>query len=92
METFFTFAFGRLTNPHDLVQLVQSIELEADLKTLQLLIAQTAGLEPSNFDNLAVALGILTDSRPEFVCKTIDLVLCQSISDIKVTMCVFFPR
>lgn len=85
METFFTFAFGRLESPQDFINLIRSVvELEADVKTLQLLIAQTTGLEPSNFDNLTVALVSLKASHPEFVSKSVDLVLCQSISDVKV--------
>jgi len=84
METFFIFAFGRLETPQDFVELIQSIDSELNFKTLQLLIAQTSGLEPSNFDNLAMALDSLKSGHPEFVCKTIDLVLCESISDIKV--------
>ena len=89
METFFTFAFGRCTSPQDFIELIRSIEKEDDLKTLMLLIAQTSGLEPSNFDNLAVALGSLKESHPDFVLKLIDLLLCESITDIKVRIIIY---
>lgn len=85
METFFTFAFGRLEKSHEFYNLISSITNENDMKKLQLLLAQTSGLELANFDNLALALVQMKSVNPEFVCKTVDLVICESISDIKVT-------
>lgn len=84
METFFTFAFGRFNSPQDFVDLIGLIEKEEDFRTLMELIVQTSGLEPSNFDNLAMALSTLKSTKSEFVTKTIDILLCQSIIDIKV--------
>lgn len=84
METFFSFAFGRFESSDDFVDLFQSIKDENDFKILQLLIAQTTGLELANFDNLALALAAMKVSNPEFVCKTVDLVMCECISDLKV--------
>jgi len=84
METFFTFAFGRLQNSKEFFNFINSIKDENYIKTLQLMLVQTAGLEIANFDNLALALAQLKSSNPEFVYKTIDLILCESISDLKV--------
>ena len=84
METFFIYAFGRLRNSKEFHDLFTSITNENDLKTLQLLIIQTSGLEIENFDNLALALVQLKSSNPEFVYKIIDLIICESISDLKV--------
>lgn len=84
METFFTFAFGRLENSKEFFDLITSFTDENYIKTLQLLLVQMTGLEIANFDNVALALAQLKSSKPEFVCKTIDLVICESISDLKV--------
>lgn len=84
METFFTFAQGRLESSQDFAELIRSIELPVDRKTLQIMITETAGLESSNFDNLALALSQLQEDQGEFVCKTVDMVICKSITDIKV--------
>lgn len=84
METFFSFAFGRFENHQEFIQLIESVSVESEIKTLQLLISQTSGLEPANFDNLALALSTMKLSNPEFVLKTVDLVMCEAISDLKV--------
>ena len=97
METFFTFAFGRFNTPQYFVDLIGSIEKEEDYRTLMELIVQTSGLEPSNFDNLAMALSILKSTESEFVTKTTDILLCQSVIDIKVLIeaiicCIFISK
>lgn len=84
METFFSFSFGKLDCSSEFLDLFKSINNENDLKTLQLLIVQTTGLELSNFDNLALALSEFKTLNPEFVSKTIDLIMCECISDLKV--------
>ena len=84
METFFTFAFGRLQTSGEFFDLFASITGETDSKLLQLRLAQTSGLEMNNFDNVALALSQLKCSNPELVYKVIDLIICESVSDLKV--------
>jgi hypothetical protein len=84
METFFTFAFGRLQSSKEFLDLFNSITDEKDIKTLQLMIIKTCGLEIDKFDNLTLALSQLKSSNSVFVYKTIDLIICESISDLKV--------
>ena len=92
METFFTFAFGRFTTSKEFIDLIGSVtgntentvEKNEDTSTLRMLIVQTEGLEPANFDNLTMALSDLNPICPDFVGKTVDLVVCESVSDLKV--------
>lgn len=86
METFFTFAFGRLETSNEFFDLFTSVTNENNIKTLQLLLIQSSGLEIANFDNVALALTQLKASNPEFVYKIIDLAICESISDFKVNI------
>lgn len=84
METFFTFAFGKLGSQQEFLDLFQAVQDENDIKKMQSLIVQVSGLETNNFDNLACALVELKASQPEFVYKTLDLIICECISDLKV--------
>lgn len=85
METFFKFCFGQVKSVPDFLLLFQSISQDKmNEKMFQLLTVQVSGLEPDNFDNLTCALVEFNQINPEFVCKIIDLLICECISDLKV--------